>query len=38
MEKTSNKLVDLPVFFAVEILNLVKFLKKQHETIVTIKS
>ena len=34
MEKTSNKLVDLSVSFAVEILNLVKFLKSQHETII----
>ena len=34
MEKTSNKLVDLSVAFAVEILNLVKFLKSQHETII----
>ena len=35
MEKTSNKLVDLSVSFAVEILNLVKFLKSQHETIIS---
>ena len=35
MEKTSNKLVDLSVAFAVEILNLVKFLKSQHETIIS---
>ena len=34
MEKSSNKLVDLSVAFAVEILNLVKFLKSQHETII----
>ena len=34
MEKTSNKLVDLSVAFAVEILNLVKYLKEQHETII----
>ena len=34
MEKTSNKLVDLSVTFAVEILNLVKYLKSQHETII----
>ena len=34
MEKTNNKLVDLSVAFAVEILNLVKFLKSQHETII----
>jgi len=32
MEKTSNKLVDLSVAFAIEILNLVKYLKSQHET------
>ena len=34
MEKTSNKLVDFSVAFAVEILNLVKYLKSQHETII----
>ena len=34
MEK-QNKLVDLSVSFAVEILNLVKFLKNQHETIIS---
>ena len=34
MEKTSNKLVDLSVAFAVEILNLLKYLKSQHETII----
>ena len=34
MEKSSNKLVDLSVAFAVEILNLVKYLKSQHETII----
>ena len=34
MEKYSNKLVDLSVAFAVEILNLVKYLKSQHETII----
>ena len=34
MEKNSNKLVDLSVAFAVEILNLVKYLKSQHETII----
>ena len=34
MEKTSNKLVDLSVDFAVEILNLVKYLKEQRETII----
>ena len=32
--KNSNKLVDLSVAFAVEILNLVKYLKSQHETII----
>ena len=30
-----NKLVDLSVSFAVEILNLVKSLKSQHETIIS---
>ena len=34
MEKSSNKLVDLSVDFAVEILNLVKYLKEQRETII----
>ena len=34
MEKTSNKLVDLSVTFAIEILNLVKYLKEQRETII----
>ena len=34
MEKSSNKLVDLSVAFAVDILNLVKYLKSQHETII----
>ena len=34
MEKTSNKLVDLSVAFAVEILTLLKYLKSQHETII----
>ena len=34
MEKQNNKLVDLSVSFAVEILNLVKYLKSQHETII----
>ena len=34
MEKTSNKLADLSVAFAVEILNLVKYLKEQRETII----
>ncbi len=34
MEKSSNKLVDISVAFAVEILNLVKYLKSQHETII----
>ena len=33
--KNSNKLVDWSVSFAVEILNLVKFLKSQHETIIS---
>ncbi len=35
MEKSSNKLVDLSVAFAVEILNLVKYLKEQGETIIS---
>ena len=35
MEKSSNKLVDLSVSFAVEILNLVKYLKQQRETIIS---
>ena len=34
MEKSSNKLADLSVVFAVEILNLVKYLKEQRETII----
>ena len=34
MEKTSNKLVDLSIAFEVEILNLVKYLKEQRETII----
>ena len=34
MEKSSNKLIDLSVTLAVEILNLVKYLKSQHETII----
>ena len=34
MEK-QNKLVDLSVDFAVQILNLVKFLKSRHETIIS---
>ena len=34
MEKSSNKLVDLSVAFAIEILNLVKYLKEQRETII----
>ena len=34
MEKASNKLVDLSVAFAVGILNLVKYLKEQRETII----
>ena len=35
MEKSSNKLVDLSVAFAVEILNLVKYLKERKETIIS---
>ena len=35
MKKTSNKLVELSVAFAVEILNLVKYLKEQRETIIS---
>ena len=34
METSSNKLVDLSIAFAVEILNLVKYLKEQRETII----
>ncbi|MBR4665340.1 MAG: four helix bundle protein [Lentisphaeria bacterium] len=34
MERQNNKLVDLSVAFAVEILNLVKYLKSRHETII----
>ena len=34
MQKSNNKLIDLSVAFAVEILNLVKSLKSQHETII----
>lgn len=34
MPKSSNKLADISVAFAVEILNLVKYLKIQHETII----
>ena len=34
MENSSNKLADLSVAFAVEILNLVKYLKEQRETII----
>ena len=30
-----NKLVDLSVAFAIEILNLVKYLKEQRETIIS---
>ena len=33
-KKSSNKPVDLSVAFAVEILNLVKYLKEQKETII----
>ena len=35
MEKSSNKPVDLSVTFAVEILNLVKYLKEQKENIIS---
>ena len=34
MDRSNNKLVNLSVSFAVEILNLVKYLKSQHETII----
>ena len=34
VERQNNKLVDLSVSFAVEILNLVKYLKSRHETII----
>ena len=34
MQKTGNKLVDISVAFAVEILKLVQFLKSRHETII----
>lgn len=34
MDRSNNKLVDLSVSFAVEILNLVKYLKSKHETII----
>ena len=34
MQKSSNKLADISVAFAVEILNLVKKLRDQHETII----
>ena len=34
MQKSNNKLADLSVAFAVEILNLVKQLKVRHETII----
>ena len=34
MQKSNNKLADISVAFAVEILNLVKQLKAQHETII----
>ena len=34
MEKSHNKLVELSIAFSVEILNLVKQLKSQHETII----
>jgi hypothetical protein len=34
MEKSSNKLVDSAVAFAVKILNLAKYLKEKRETII----
>ena len=34
MEKSSNKLVDLSIAFAVKMLNLVKYPKEQRETII----
>ena len=34
LQKSSNKLADISVAFAVEILKLVKFLKNQHEAII----
>jgi len=34
MHNHNNKLANISVTFAVEILNLVKFLKEQHETII----
>lgn len=34
MIQQNNKLIDLSVAFAVEILNLVKYLKSRHETII----
>ena len=34
MQKSSNKLADMSVAFAVEILNLVKYLKNQHNTLI----
>lgn len=34
VQKTGNKLVDISVAFAVEILKLVQFLKSRHETII----
>jgi len=34
MEKRTNKLVDISIAFAVEILNLVKKLKDQRETVI----
>ena len=34
MKKNQNKLIDLSVDFAVEILNLVKYLKEKKETII----
>lgn len=34
MQKSNNKLADISVAFAVEILNLAKQLRAQHETII----
>ena len=34
MQKSSNKLADISVAFAVEILELVQLLKVKHETII----
>jgi hypothetical protein len=38
MEKSSNKLVDLSIAFAIEILNLVKYLKSSTKRSSVIKS